>query len=210
MAEREPATQDESAMPPPDGEDTGILVIRVGTAEPKVYRDLTDEQCLSLVARQAPDLARAMRSTVAQLYAIRNEVLVDPDNAVEYYLLQAARAQADQTLNQDLEDLGEGDQTRRIEEYHRYSSIGSALLYDGKSFSGSTKFFTVTWPNMKWWPYRFNDRASSAKAWGGNVLFQHTWYRGRRLWLIGLPFVQFGDLGVFGFDNIASSFASVG
>jgi hypothetical protein len=107
---------------------------------------------------------------------------------------------------QNLQDVEQG---RRIDEYHRYTTIGSSLLYADAGFGGASKFFSVTWPNMKWWPYRFNDRASSAKAWGGNILFQHTWYHGRKLYLIGLPFVQFDDLSVFGFNDMASSFASL-
>lgn len=187
-----------------------ILVIRVGTADAEIYRNVSDEQCLRVVSEKVPGLADALRSANTRLSAIRNEVLTNPDNVVDYYLLQAAQAKTDETLNLDIEDIGESDQSRRIEEFHRYSSIGSALLYDGKNFSRRSKFFTVTWPNMKWWPYRFNDKASSAKAWGGNILFQHTWYRGRKLYLIGIPYVQFDDLAIFDFDNTASSFVSLG
>jgi hypothetical protein len=187
-----------------------ILVMQVGTAEAKVFTDVTEEKCLSILAEQAPDMARALRTTNARLSAIQNEVMADPDRVVEYYLVQAAQAQADEKLNLDLEELEEAEQIRKIDEYHRYSTIGSALLYDGKNFTGKTKFFTVTWPNMGWWPYRFQDKASSAKAWGGNIVFQHSYYRGRRLYLVGIPSVQFPDLSVFGFDNIASSFVSIG
>lgn len=191
-------------------QNTDILVIQVGTADAQIHRNVTEEQCLNIVTERDPALANALRSTNARLSAIRREVLTNPDNVVDYYLLQAAQAQADERLNLDLADLSEADQSKRIEEYHRYSSIGSALLYRDINFHGPSKFFTVTWPNMKWRPYRFNDRASSAKAWGGNILFQHTWYGGRRLFLIGIPYVQFADLSVFNFNDIASSFVSIG
>ena len=186
------------------------LIIQIGTSDAEIHRNVTDEQCLNMVTERVPALANVLRSTNAQLSAIRNEILTEPDRVVDYYLLQASQAQVDVKLNLDLEDLEEADQSRRIEEFHRYTSIGSALLYNGKNFSGKTKFITKTWPNLKWWPYRFNDRASSAKAWGGNILFQHSWYRGRRLYLIGVPYVQFDDLSVFDFDNIASSFVALG
>jgi hypothetical protein len=187
-----------------------ILAIQVGTGEPEIHRDISEDQVLRTVTEKAPALANVIQETTARLSAIRSEVLADPDSVVDYYLLQAAQAKVDESLNLDLEDLSEADQFRSIEALHRYSSIGSALLYDGKNFSGRSKFFTKTWPNMKWWPYRFNDKASSAKVWGFNVLFQHTWYRGRRLYLVGIPFAQFPDLADFDFDNRTSSFVSLG
>jgi hypothetical protein len=186
-----------------------VLVIRVGTAAADVYKDVTEEQCLKIVRDQAPGLLDKLSAANTRLAALEREVITNPDNAVDYYLLQAAQARADELLNADLEGLSESEQFSRIEEYHRYSSIGSALLYSEKNFKGSSKFFTVTWPNMKWWPYRFNNKASSAKAWGANILFTRSWYRGRRLFLIGIPFVQFEDLSVFDFDNVASSFMSL-
>ncbi len=187
-----------------------ILIIQVGTADAQIHRNVTEEQCLNILKERNPALANALGPTHARLSAIRREVLTNPDKVIDYYLLQAAQAQADERLNLDLADLSEAEQSKRIEEYHQFTSIGSALLYRDANFGGPSKFFTVTWPNMKWWPYRFNDRASSAKAWGGNILFQHSWYGGRRLYLIGLPYVQFGDLSAFNFNDIASSFVSIG
>lgn len=207
MAGKEQETREERVGAQQNGD---TLVIRVGTADAEIYRNVSDEQCLRILSEKSLGLADALRSANARLSAIRSEVLATPDNVVDYYLLQAAQARTDAALNLDIEDLRESDQSRRIEEFHRYSSIGSTLLYDGKNFSGGSKFLTATWPNMKWWPYKFNDRASSAKAWGGNILFQHSWYRGRKLYLIGIPYVQFDDLAIFDFDNTASSFVSLG
>lgn len=96
-----------------------------------------------------------------------------------------------------------------MDEYHRYGRLGSALLYRDRGFTGGSKFFTVTWPNFKWSPYRFNDRASSGKAWGGNILFEHTWYRGRRFFMIGLPYFELDDFNQVEFNDIASSFVSL-
>jgi hypothetical protein len=186
-----------------------ILVIQVGTAEAKVYKDIGDEECLRIIANSSPAMAESLRATNTRLAAVRNEVLENPDKVVDYYQLQAAQAQVDDQVNAEMQNLQDVEQGRRIDEYHRYTTIGSSLLYADAGFGGASKFFSVTWPNMKWWPYRFNDRASSAKAWGGNILFQHTWYHGRKLYLIGLPFVQFDDLSVFGFNDMASSFASL-
>jgi hypothetical protein len=186
-----------------------ILVIQVGTAEAKVYKDIGDEECLRIIANSSPAMAESLRATNKRLAAVRNEVLENPDKVVDYYQLQAAQAQVDDQVNAEMQNLEDDEQGRRIDEYHRYTTIGSSLLYADAGFHGGSKFFSVTWPNMKWWPYRFNDRASSAKAWGGNILFQHTWYHGRRLYLIGLPFVQFDNLSVFDFNDMASSFVSL-
>jgi hypothetical protein len=185
------------------------LVIQIGTAEAKVYKDIGDEECLEIVANSSPAMAESLRATNTRLAAVRNEVLENPDKVVDYYQLQAAQAHVDDQVNAEMQNLQVDEQGKRIDDYHRYTTIGSSLLYADAGFGGASKFFSVTWPNMKWWPYRFNDRASSVKAWGGNILFQHTWYHGRRLYLIGLPFVQFDDLSAFDFNDTASSFASL-
>jgi hypothetical protein len=136
-------------------------------------------------------------------------VVGDPDMTVEYFLMQRAQSRVGELLSHDLEHLDPKEHRARVDQYHRYAEVGSALLYRDRGFSGGSKFFTATWPNFKWWPYKFNDAASSAKAWGGNILFQHTWYGGRRLYLIGLPYVEFADFDRFEFNDMASSFVSL-
>jgi len=150
-------------------------------------------------------LAEDLRSTEARLKVISQEVMVDPDKTVDYFLVQQAQSRTDEILDLDLDDLAPEQQRRAIDEYHRHSTIGSVLLYSDLDFKGKKKFFAGTWPNFKWWPYKFNDRASSVKAWGLNILFEHTWYRGRRLYLIGHPYMEFVDLRLFDFNDIASS-----
>ena len=186
-----------------------VVAIQVGDTAPTVHKDLSIEQCVEAVSKVDKRLAASLKTTEQRLTAIGKEIATDPDMAVEYYLLQRAQGETDKLLSCDLEDFRPEDQRKRVDQYHRYSTLGSALLYRDTGFGGGSKFFTVTWPNFKWWPYKFNDRASSAKAWGGNILFEHTWYRGRRLYLIGIPYVEFRDLGVFDFNDIASSFAGI-
>jgi hypothetical protein len=186
-----------------------VVVIQAGDREPEVHEGLSLDSCLELVGRHDDRMAERLKATEARLEAVRTEIAADPDLTVEYFLLQQAHSKAGDLLSCDLRDYPEEQHKARIDQYHRYSEVGSALLYRDKEFRGSSKFFTTTWPNFKWWPYKFNDAASSAKAWGGNILFEHTWYRGRRLYLVGLPYVQFPDLEVFGFNDIASSFASI-
>jgi hypothetical protein len=154
-------------------------------------------------------LAESLKTTERRLAAIRKEIVADPNMTVEYFLLQRAQSRTDELLSGDLADFSPDEQRKRVDQYHKYSITGSALLYRDINFRGGSKFFSVTWPNFKWWPYKFNDAASSAKAWGGNIVFQDTWYGGRRLYLIGLPYVEFADLNVFDFNDRASSFVSI-
>lgn len=184
--------------------------IQVGEKKAEVRRDIEQDEAFKIIAKAAPAMAERLRIADERLSLVQKEIKADADMAVEYYLLAAAQSKADELLNCDLSGRRQDEQIERINQYHRYASVGSALLYRDVNFGGAWKFFTVTWPNFKWWPYKFNDAASSAKAWGGNILFQHTWYGGRRLYLIGVPYVEFRDLGVFDFNDTASSFASIG
>lgn len=183
--------------------------IQVGGKEAEVCRGIEQDEALKIIAKNAPGMAERLRMADERLSLVQKEITADADMAVEYYLLAAAQSKADELLNCDLSGRSPEEQIERINQYHRYASAGSALLYRNIKFGGASKFFTVTWPNFKWWPYKFNDVASSAKAWGVNVLFQHSWYRGRKLWLIGIPYVEFPDLRVFDFNDMASSFCSI-
>jgi hypothetical protein len=185
------------------------LAIQVGEAQAQIYREISLDECIEVVAQVDERIAASLRTTEKRLAAIHEEIITDPDMAVEYHMLQRAQSRVDDLLSRDLEAFSPEEQLRRVDQYHRYSTVGSTILWRDSGFSGGAKFFSVTWPNFKWWPYKFNDVASSAKAWGVNTIFEHTWYRGGRLWLIGLPYVEFRDLGVFGFNDIASSYVSV-
>jgi hypothetical protein len=191
-------------------EEAGNIVVIGRDGDFEVHRDLSDADVRSLVARRDEKQAEGIAALERRLAAVADEIVSDPDLTVEYYEIQAGQARRDDWFSGDLEELSAEEQTKRVDQYHRYTNVGSVLLYADVGFTGSSKFMTVTWPNFKWWPYRFNDRASSAKAWGVNVLFEHTWYRGRRLWLVGLPYFEARDFRELNFNDIASSFASLG
>ncbi|MDR7084279.1 hypothetical protein J2X01_003587 [Arthrobacter ginsengisoli] len=188
---------------------SAAVVIQVGDSEPEVHDGVSTEEVVDIVARADEGIAQRLKAAEDRVNAIRAEVVGDPDMTVEYFLMQRAQSRVGELLSHDLEHLDPEEHRARVDQYHRYAEVGSALLYRDRDFHGGSKFFTVTWPNFKWWPYKFNDAASSAKAWGGNILFQHTWYGGRRLYLIGLPYVEFPDLGRFEFNDMASSFVSL-
>lgn len=182
-----------------------VLVIQRGDSEPQVHRDISADQAVDIVSRADARASADLRVANQRITAITREIITDPDQVVDYYILEYSRSRTAEVLNQDLESLTPGEQQKRVDEYHRFSTIGSAILYSDHNFGGNSKFFPTTWPNFKSSPYRFNDRASSAKAWGVNILFENTWYRGRRFYMVGVPFVQFEDLSVFGFNDTASS-----
>lgn len=59
-------------------------------------------------------------------------------------------------------------------------------------------------PNLGW--LGFNNQLSSCTIFGTVVLYDGTWWRGRQLWLTGLPiFRGFPEFFSLGFDNRASS-----
>jgi hypothetical protein len=186
-----------------------VLAIQVGDATPELHRDMTVADCLDVISRADERQAERLRMAEERLTAVQEEIVTDPDMAVEYYLLQRAQSRTDELLSGDLEDFSPEEQGKRVDQYHKYSMSASALLYRDVNFGGGSKFFTVTWPNFKWAPYKFNDKASSAKSWGLGILFEHTWYGGRRFYMAGLPYVEFRDLGDFAFNDIASSFVSL-
>ena len=186
------------------------LGIQIGSAKPQITKNISVDEVEKIVEKASGELAMRLKISHTRLDAIQKEVTTNADLAVEYFQLKQREASRDELLEADLANYAGDDVIKRIEQYHRYSDVGSVLLYQHENFKGKSKFFTVTWPNFKWPPYCFNDTASSAKAWGANIIFQNTWYGGRRLYLIGLPYFEANDLGqMFDFNDRASSFASI-
>jgi hypothetical protein len=183
-----------------------VLVIQKGSAKPEVHHSQNEKGCHELVRKLAPELTAKLEVVERRISTLHTEVLKDPDLLIEYYQLVSAQGHEAERINQMLEGLSSDEQIAKIEQYHRYSSIGSAIYWANRGHSGSARWVGA-WPNFNWWPFSFNDRASSAVAWGFHVAFEHSWWRGRRLYLIGLPYVSFDDLSVFGFDNLISSAA---
>lgn len=79
---------------------------------------------------------------------------------------------------------------KKIEKLHKtYDIIGgpifdSVILYDKINYGGKWKYLTSgPYPNLKW--IGFGDRTESAHVLPSTVLLlcQHSWWRGRRLWL---------------------------
>lgn len=189
--------------------DGHVVAIQVGDGKLEIHRDMSVDDAVELTARADDSVGARLKKSEDRLRIIAEEVATDPDRTVEYYLMHYAQSRSDDLLTLDLEDLDPEAHRSRVDEYHRYGHLGSALLYRDKGFSGGSKFFSATWPNFKWSPYRFNDRASSGKAWGGNIVFQHTWYRGRRFYMIGLPYFELDDFDRVEFNDTASSFVSL-
>jgi hypothetical protein len=194
-----------ATMASPSLDSGHILVMQRGQSEPEVHKNISADEATNVVSRADEKVAQDLLVANQRITAITRDIITDPDRTVEHYILEYSRTRTAEVLNQDLESLTPEKHKSRIDEYHRYSAMGTAVLYSDSQFKGSWKFFTATWPNFGWSPYRFNDKASSARVWGVNILFEHSWYRGRRLYLIGLPYAQFEDLSAFDFNDKASS-----
>ncbi|AVZ75814.1 hypothetical protein SLUN_30020 [Streptomyces lunaelactis] len=177
------------------------------SAETQIHEGSVEE-LIEIVAKVDEETARKMKATEDRLAAIA-EATSDPNKAVEYYRLQSAQAGLDEFLMRELENHTPEEQQKMVDEWHRTTSVGTMIIYHGYNYAGRGVPFTLTWPNFDWWPFDCNDAGSSVKTWGGNVLFEHSWYRGRRFYAIG-TYLEYPDLRQAGFDNITSSYAAIG
>ncbi|WLW57035.1 hypothetical protein [Streptomyces sp. YU58] len=187
-------------------EEENIVVMQVGDRPVRVERGLTAERCREMVSKADVQAAQRMEAVEARLAAVTAAV-ADPNRAVEYYQLQLAKARSDEEISLQLEELPSEEHFNLVTELRQNHEIGSTIFYANTKFGGSHKFLGTPWPNLKWWPYKFNDKASSVKNWGVHVACEHHWWKGRKLWLVGVPFVQFEDLGVFGMNDTITSYA---
>lgn len=80
-----------------------------------------------------------------------------------------------------------------------------AIIYEHINYGGSWRPLAATIPDFRW--IGFNDKASSLRVSGAGILFEHTWYRGRRFYFGGIPVMDFPDLRLFTFNDLASSVA---
>lgn len=87
-----------------------------------------------------------------------------------------------------------------------WSSIWKTMMHIPNGF----------WPDFTWWQYpdgvwpnffynNWNDKISSIRISGIGVFYEHTWFQGRHVWLVGWPWAYYGDLGPMAFDNRISS-----
>ncbi|WP_320779312.1 hypothetical protein [Streptomyces sp. CRN 30] len=187
-------------------ENDNIVVMQVGDRPVQVERGLSAERAREFVSKADAQAAERMTAVEARVSAVTKAV-ADPNRAVEYYQVQLAKARTDEEISLELEELPSEEHFQRVSELQQLHEVGSTIFYANTKFGGSHKFLTTPWPNLKWWPYKFNDKASSVKNWGVHVAYEHHWWKGRKLWLVGIPFVQFEDLGVFGMNDTITSYA---
>lgn len=194
---------------PDDAKEKTTLALQVEGKKPVIINDISLKECTRFLEKEYPDAAKRLIEEERRLDIIRSEVIKDPDKVIDFYNLMSGRARTDAYLAKQFTELGYEEIIKSIDEYHRFANLGSVIVWDEYEYHGTAKWLGSIWPNLKWRPYRFNDRASSARAYGGNLLFNRTWFRGDRLVLIGFPYANFPDFRDFGFDNRASSFAAI-
>lgn len=190
-------------MTTPVGDRNDVVVIggRDAGSEARVFTGIKSvEQAVEIADRESALAADELRIAEEKIGVIQREIITDPSRTVDAYLLDRSRSHVTEMLDLELAELSGTEQIRLIDEYHRYSTLGSALLFSGAEFDGSSRFVPTPWANLKWWPFKFNDRTSSFACWGSlNIFFEHHWYSGRRLYAFG-PYVQIEDLSRAGFD----------
>lgn len=187
-----------------------ILVFQPNKGELEIHTGLTQRKLTSFLKERVPSSIENFQRMEARVKAIHQSIS-NPDFVTEYFMFKSAQAEADKLLNLDLANREEvAIKEKRIDEYHRYTSIGSVLLYKHTNYQGSSRFLTITFPDLKVPPLCFNDKASSSKSWGLNVLFEHTWYRGRKVFLISGKdkALNIPDYRRFGFNDKVSSYIS--
>lgn len=194
--------------PESDKDDVVVIGGPAGGSDVQVFPGIKSvEQALEIANKKSALAAEELRIAEEKIGVIRREIVTDPSRAVDAYLLERSRCQVTEMLEVELAELSGIEQIRLIDEYHRYSTLGSALLFNGTEFDGSSKFVPVPWANLKWWPFKFNDKTSSLACWGAlNIFFEHHWYSGKRLYVFG-PYAQIEDLSRagFNFNNMITS-----
>lgn len=197
-------------MTTPDSERDDVVVLggRDSSQAIQVHRNVrSTQQAMEIAGRAGALAAEELRIAEDKIGVVQREIVTDPTRTVDAYLLERSRSHITEMLDLELAELPGREQIRQIDEYHRHSTIGSALLFSGTDFDGSSRFVPSPWPNLKWWPFKFNDKTSSLACWGAlNIFFEHHWYSGRRLYVFG-PYAQIEDLGGagFNFDNVITS-----
>lgn len=194
--------------PGSDRDDVVVVGGPAGSSEVQVFSGIKSvEQALEIASKKSALAAEELRTAEEKIGVIRREIVTDPSRTVDAYLLERSRCHVTEMLDVELAELSGMEQIRLIDEYHRHSTLGSALLFNGTEFDGSSKFVPVPWANLKWWPFKFNDKTSSLACWGAlNIFFEHHWYSGKRLYVFG-PYAQIEDLSRagFNFNNMITS-----
>lgn len=129
----------------------------------------------------------------------------------EVRLAKEQQAQVEEDTKRVLEILKQnGVATNDAEGLHRLAKAGklghSYVLNRYPDYEGRMKYFSgpAAYPSYKWMD--FNNMASSARHWGpATLLFQTTWFRDRKIMLIGdIDVRHLGDYPFY-FNNMASS-----
>jgi hypothetical protein len=178
-------------------------------AEQIQHRGLSMKDLEALLLEYCPQHINGALERMERRARIHRDVLPDPDKVALFAFFCQARGKTDAMLNTDLEGLSHEKQFHRVAEYHKYTDLGSAILYENYRFGGRSVFMSVPWPSLSWKPYKFNDKASSVKGWGVNVFFKGSWWRteGQNpLWVVGVPYIEHADLRQFDFDDRITSY----
>ena len=83
-------------------------------------------------------------------------------------------------------------------------SMGQAGFWEHINFGGAfLPYPGAPIPHLHW--IGWGDKISSARVSGTIILFEHSFFRGRKLVLAGMPFQEFPDFRNFDFSDKASS-----
>lgn len=85
------------------------------------------------------------------------------------------------------------------------SIFDAALLFERQCFFGRCLPIVGAFPDLGW--FGFDDKTSSMLLLFGGLFFEHTWFRGRCIWINADPILICESL--WGWDNIISSACSI-
>jgi len=84
------------------------------------------------------------------------------------------------------------------------SVLGFTILYENVGFGGKVRPTPLTIPNLNW--IGIDNQVSSMRGFGAGFLADKTFFRGKKFFYFGIPSIEFDDLRLFDYDNLASSF----
>jgi hypothetical protein len=81
--------------------------------------------------------------------------------------------------------------------------LGFTVLYENVGFGGKLRPTPLTIPKLKW--IGLDNQVSSIRGFGAGFLAADTFFRGKKFFYFGIPEIEFEDLRLFDYDNVASS-----
>ena len=161
--------------------------------EPEIIYVETIDDFLSVVKEKDPSRFDAVQKALSQRAFIHENIIGNEEAEIEYVEMMRAKAQFDRCLSEGLQGIQGLEAVEKIKDYEKHTNIGTALLFDGGNYQSDYRVVVGTYPNLGWYPFRFNDRTTSIWNISASTFFYtNFWYKG--FWIYAIGVMGFEDL----------------